>query len=71
MSKKPIDDFDSGFTAGVFSACQTLAIIRGEPTYAKDILKEHGIKRDEALRLSRMSGFSVRKMNRFIREELA
>lgn len=45
------------FTRGVFSAMQYLVVMRDECQSAAEIAAENGIKRDEALRLSRESGF--------------
>jgi hypothetical protein len=66
MSKPKITDFERG----VFSAMQYLVVTRHEPTLAKEIAREHGIKHDFAMKLSKETGIFVREMNKFIREEL-
>jgi hypothetical protein len=58
------------FLSGVFSVMQHLVLIRDEPGLAVEIANMNSIKRDWALRESRLTGFRVREMNRFIREEL-
>lgn len=59
------------FISGVFSCMQHLALTCGEPQLAAELAKEHGIDIEMALKESKRSGFEVRKMNRFIRDELA
>lgn len=58
------------YSRGVFSAMQYLVVFRDEPQLAMEIAKENGIRQAEALKLSKESGFEVRRMNRFIREEV-
>lgn len=58
------------FLSGVFSAMQHLVLFAGENTLAADIAKESGIKRAWALAESKLTGYEVRRMNAFIREEL-
>lgn len=65
MNEKPDE-----FLSGVFSAMQYLVLTADEPTLAANIAREHGIEQAWALRQSRLTGFEVRRMNRFIREEL-
>lgn len=64
------NDLDQ-FTCGVFSVMQELVLVYHEPTLAKEIAKSHGINKAEALKLAKHSGYCVREMNKFIREELA
>lgn len=66
-TKKPFDD---GFDAGVFFAMQHLVLEHDQPSLAKDIAKAAAIKKEWALKESKRSGYRVRRMNRFIREEL-
>jgi hypothetical protein len=58
------------FLAGVFCAMQQLVITHDQPTFAKEIAEEVGMTREWALEESKRTGFEVRKMNKFIREEL-
>jgi hypothetical protein len=58
------------FLSGVFSAMQHLVLVRDDPQMAAEIANSHGIKRDWALRESKLTGFRVREMNRFIMENL-
>ncbi len=59
------------FLSGVFSAIQFMVLDAGNPTYAAQIAKEHGIDRAWALKEVKRTGYEVRKMNKFIREELS
>lgn len=58
------------FDCGVFSAIQHLVLEHDQPSMAADIAKQHGIEREWALRESRRTGYEVRRMNKWIREEL-
>lgn len=57
------------FLCGVWS-CVEYLVVTGEPTLAKHICKEHGIKQGWALTQVKRTGAFVRQMNKFIREEL-
>lgn len=59
------------FLSGVFSAMQHLVLFQGANSLAADIAKEHGIHRAWALKESKLTGFRVREMNKFIRSELS
>lgn len=58
------------FLSGVFSAMQYLVLSRGEGQLAAELAKENGIRQAWALKESTRTGFRVREMNRFIRQEL-
>jgi len=60
----------NGFLCGVFFAMQYLALNRGEPTAAKELALENSMTKKWALAESRRTGYRVREMNKFIREEL-
>lgn len=61
---------EDGFLSGVFSTIQYLVVVRDVPQLAKEIAEDNGINRDLALKESRRTGFRMREMNRWIREEL-
>lgn len=64
---KPNDD---RFLSGVFLAMQHLVLLSDHPTFAAEIAKSCGIKREWALAESKRTGYEVRRMNKFIKEEL-
>ncbi len=69
--RKPPTLHRDRFLSGVFSAMQYLVVDVDQPQLAKELAEIHGIDRSLALKESRLTGFEVRKMNRFIRQELA
>lgn len=58
------------FIQGVFAAMEYLVLARGEDSLAKELADQNGIDQELALKLSKQSGYDVRKMSLFIRREL-
>ena len=64
------DGSKAEFMQGVFWSMQYLVLTRGENQLARELANESGLHQEEALQLSKLTGFQVRTMNRFIRDEL-
>ena len=60
---------NNGFNSGVFYTMQYLVLDIDEPNIAKELGKNAGITKKWALEESKKTGYRVRKMNKFIREE--
>ena len=58
------------FLSGVFYAMQYLVLEYDQPSMAAEIYKASGMTKGWTLKESKKTGYQVRKMNKFIREEL-
>jgi hypothetical protein len=69
-SCRPGDEDADRFLSGVFHAMEYLVITRDEPTLAKELANNCSIKQAWGLAEVKRTGYEVRRMNKFIREEL-
>lgn len=54
----------------IFSVIEHIVIEHDEPVIAKEIAELHGITKSLALKQTKVTGYEVRRMNKFIRGNL-